>query len=320
MCTVGVAQNCNAERICTHFNAKDTFGRSYTHKDGHKKLTKDSYKYGYNVQEQWDNALAMDPEYVFVTGWNEWIMGKFPGKPWVLEEGSTQIAFVDQYDREHSRDIEPDCDGYLDSYYLQLCANIRRFKGLKHIDRDVPAADIKAGDFDALIAAKPEYVSHKGTQAIRNFEALGVAPRYTNYSGRNNITGARVAWDNDKLSFMAICSDNILPDTEHSVNYMTLLIDSDRDKATGWEGYDYKITSGKVYAWKDGSWQEIGEAAWEIRGDKLMLQLDRALIGLEGKGKPEFEFKWIDNIALNDVMNFYKDGDCAPFGRFNFVF
>ena len=320
MCTVGVAQNCNAERICTHFNAKDTFGRSYTHKDGHKKLTKDSYKYGYNVQEQWDNALTIDPEYVFVTGWNEWIMGKFPGKPWVREEGSTQIAFVDQYDREHSRDIEPDCDGYLDSYYLQLCANIRRFKGLRHIDRDVPAACIKMGDFDALLNAKPEYVSHKGTQAIRNFEALGVAPRYTNYSGRNNITGARVAWDNDKLSFMAICADNILPDTEHSVNYMTLLIDSDRDKATGWEGYDYKITSGKVYAWKDGSWQEIGEAAWEIRGDKLMLQADRALIGLEGEGKPEFEFKWIDNIALNDVMNFYKDGDCAPFGRFNFIF
>lgn len=320
MCTVGVAQNCNAERICTHFNAKDTFGRSYTHKDGHKKLTKDSYKYGYNVQEQWENALAIDPEYVFVTGWNEWIMGKFPGKPWVREEGSTQIAFVDQYDREHSRDIEPDCDGYLDTYYLQLCANIRRFKGLRHIDRDVPAADIKAGDFDALLAAKPEYVSHKGTQAIRNFEALGVAPRYTNYSGRNNITGARVAWDKDRLSFMAICADNILPDTEHSVNYMTLLIDSDRDKATGWEGYDYKITSGKVYAWKDGSWQEIGQAAWEIRGDKLMLQADRALIGLCGEGKPEFEFKWIDNIALNDVMNFYRDGDCAPFGRFNFIF
>ena len=112
----------------------------------------------------------------------------------------------------------------------------------------------------------------------------------------------------------------ILPDTEHSVNYMTLLIDSDRDKATGWEGYDYKITSGKVYAWKDGSWQEIGQAAWEVRGDKLMLQADRALIGLCGEGKPEFEFKWIDNIALNDVMNFYKDGDCAPFGRFNYVF
>ncbi|MBQ3867717.1 MAG: hypothetical protein II789_04125, partial [Clostridia bacterium] len=156
------------------------------------------------------------------------------------------------------------------------------------------------GDFDALAAVKPEYISHKGTQALRNFEALGVAPRYTNYTGRNNIIGARVAWDADKLSFLAVCADNILPDTAHSVNYMTLLIDADRDKATGWEGYDYKITSGKVYAWKDGGWQEAGAAACEIRGNKLMLQVDRALIGLAGAGKPEFEFKWIDNIALDN--------------------
>ncbi len=319
MCTVGVAQNCSAERICTHFNAKGTFGRSYTHKDGHAKLTKDSYKYGYNVQEQWDNAIAMDPEYVFVTGWNEWIMGKFPGKPWVLEEGSTQIAFVDQYDREHSRDIEPDCDGYLDTYYLQLCANIRKFKGIEHVDRDVSAKKIEIGDFDGISEALPEYISHKGTQAIRNFEALGVAPRYTNYTGRNNITGARVAWDADNVTFLAECADDILPDTENSVNFMTLLIDSDRSKATGWEGYDYRITSGRVYAWKDG-WIEAGTAEYEIRGNAIMVQVNRSLAGLAGEGKPEFEFKWIDNIALDDVMNFYRDGDAAPFGRFNYVF
>ena len=75
-----------------------------------------------------------------------------------------------------------------------------------------------------------------------------------------------------------------------------------------------------MYAWKDGGWQEIGTAQTEIRGDKLMLQLDRALVGLDGAGKPEFEFKWIDNIALDNVMNFYRDGDCAPFGRFNYLF
>ena len=51
-----------------------------------------------------------------------------------------------------------------------------------------------------------------------------------------------------------------------------------------------------------------------------MVEVNRSLAGLAGEGKPEFEFKWIDNIALDDVMNFYRDGDAAPFGRFNYVF
>ena len=50
------------------------------------------------------------------------MMGKFPGEPWVLDKNSTQIGFVDQYDYEHSRDIEPDCDGYLDCLlYTSRC-------------------------------------------------------------------------------------------------------------------------------------------------------------------------------------------------------
>ena len=91
-------------------------------------LSPDSYKYGYNVQEQWDRAIDLDPDIVFVTGWNEWIMGQFH-EPWLSDNDSTQLAMVDQYDREHSRDIEMDRDGYLDTYYLQLAHNIRRFKG-----------------------------------------------------------------------------------------------------------------------------------------------------------------------------------------------
>ncbi len=126
--TVGVGQNANAQRICTHFNDRDTFGRSYTGRDGFAHLSPDSYKYGYNVQEQWDRAIDLDPDIVFVTGWNEWIMGQFH-EPWLSDNDSTQLAMVDQYDREHSRDIEMDKDGYLDTYYLQLAHNIRRFKG-----------------------------------------------------------------------------------------------------------------------------------------------------------------------------------------------
>ncbi|MDP4119101.1 MAG: carbohydrate-binding protein, partial [Bacillota bacterium] len=172
--TVGVAQNGTAELQCTHFNAKGTFGRSYTHAHGHDLLTPDSYKYGYNFQEQWDNALEIDPDHIFVTGWNEWIMARFANKPWIREEGSTQIAFIDQYDLERSRDIEPDKDGYLDTYYLQLCANVRKFKGTAKL----PAASApKTIDFSEgekqWENVSPNYINPKGSTPIRNYPGFG---------------------------------------------------------------------------------------------------------------------------------------------------
>ena len=82
MMTVGVAQNCNDELLCTYFNNTKTYGRSYTHAYGHKLLDETSYKYGFNFEEQWNRAIDCDPEFVFVTGWNEWIMGRWH-EPWV---------------------------------------------------------------------------------------------------------------------------------------------------------------------------------------------------------------------------------------------
>lgn len=316
MCTVGVGQNARDGRICTHFNDKGTYGRSYTAKDKHKKLTKDSYKYGYNVQEQWDNAIAMDPDFVFVTGWNEWIMGKYPGKPWVWDESSTQIAFVDQYDYEHSRDIEPDCDGYLDLYYLQLAANIRRYKGLKHVERSNVEKKIDLHDYTTWKDVKPEYYAQKGSAAHRDFPALGQELHYKNETGINDFTLAKYAFDHDNIYFYIECAKDIV--LGHK-NAMTLLLDTDRNKETGWEGYDYKITAGKCFSMIRGSLEYIGDIEANVEENKMAVRIPREMISFEKGKKPMFEFKWIDNIEMADVMEFYRDGDCAPFGRFNYV-
>jgi len=62
--------------------------------------------------EQWKRALEVDPQFVFITGWNEWIAQRFISK----EGGQTFLGqkvgkggtfFVDQYSQEFSRDIEP---------------------------------------------------------------------------------------------------------------------------------------------------------------------------------------------------------------------
>ena len=51
----------------------------------------------------------------------------------------------------------------------------------------------------------------------------------------------------------------------------------------------------------------------------MAVAIPRKFLGFEGSQKPCFEFKWIDNIETKDIMAFYRDGDCAPFGRFNYV-
>ncbi len=328
MVTVGVGQNANKDKICTYFNNKDTFGRSYTGKHGHALLTPESYKQGYNVQEQWDRAIDLDPDIVFVTGWNEWIMGQWH-EPWLEDNDSTQLAMVDQYDREHSRDIEMDKDGYLDTYYLQLAHNIRRFKGASPRQKTSPAGmvDLASGS-KAWSAVTPVYRNPKGTTIHRDWDGFGDC-HYVNTSGRNDIVEARVSRDDENIYFRVKCADTITP--REGDGWMTLFIDADRSKATGWEGYDLAINrkAGKknqatveryVPTAEAGSftWETVGTAAYRISGDTLTIAVPRALVGMEGR--LNFEFKWSDNMQEPTVMDFYANGDAAPIGRFNYLF
>ena len=323
MMTVGVAQNANDARICTCFNDKDTYGRSYTKEYGHALVDKDSYKYGYNVQEQWERALDVGPDHVFVTGWNEWMMGLWH-EPWIKDPNSTQLAMVDQYDREHSRDIEPDKDGYLDTYYLQLVSNIRRFKGAKQRQKTSP--EITIGCFGCFDDVTPCYRADKGLTLHRDWPGFAGC-RYINDSGRNDIVGAKIARNRDFVWLYAECSGDISAPTD---NWMTFYIDVDRNKNTGWEGYDIAVNrkapqngmasvERHVKTAEPGSftWEKIGEAAVTVEKNRIMLKVPRALIS---KGKLNFEFKVSDNMQTPDVMDFYENGCAAPLGRFNYLY
>ena len=315
MCTVGVAQNCRDGLVCTHFNDVGTYGRSYTYKDKHTKVTEDSYLYGYNVQEQWDYAMKIDPDFVFITGWNEWTIGKWTDESWI-KDGSSQIAFVDHYDREHSRDIEPDIDGYLDTYYIQMAANIRRFKGLTHVEIPNEPVTIPPGDFTVWQSVKPDYLSHKGSQANRDFPGY-TGYYYTNLTGRNNIINAKVCYDQDNIYFYAETAEPIRSEGDH---VMELLLDTDRSKATGWVGYNFLISEGNMFTWEQETktWKPLSPVTFYREGPMEYVKVPRSLIGQVTV--ISLEFKWSDHIELTDVMNFYKDGDCAPFGRFNYIY
>ncbi len=116
--SVGVAQNAVGNRLGS-MSEPGARGRSF-----HSMTPPADTFSGSNFSEQWERAIKEDPKLVFVTGWNEWIAGRFDEFNGVR----TPPMFVDEFDEEHSRDIEPMKGGHGDNYYYQLVSYIRRFK------------------------------------------------------------------------------------------------------------------------------------------------------------------------------------------------
>ena len=73
--------------------------------------------------EQWKEAFRVHPKVVTITWWNEWTAQRF------IVDGQT--AFVDNYNREYSRDIEPMEGGHGDLYYQWMKQYIAAYKAGK---------------------------------------------------------------------------------------------------------------------------------------------------------------------------------------------
>jgi hypothetical protein len=320
--TVGVAQNWVKGRGLTAMNAPGSFGRSYTYKSG-EITTPDAVNYGYNFQEQWDRALEVNPQVVFVTGWNEWIAGRY--ETW---QGQAN-AFPDEFSQEKSRDIEPMKGGHGDNYYLQMAANIRRFKGVEKPELPTKPVSISIdGEFDEWLSVGPYFATPKGNTIHRLSPGnIGyVTEFYMNETGRNDITGAKVARDSDNIYFYVETAGRLTPSTDPA--WMRLFIDTDRNRDTGWEGYDFVLNRSspangkallerhKATGWQ---WESCGQVDMKVGYKQMEIKIPRNLLNLNGK--LDFEFKWVDNTQTDgDVMDFYLSGDAAPIGRFNFFY
>jgi hypothetical protein len=314
--TVGVSQNWTKHNGLSAMNMPGAFGRSYTDKNGQDPRP-DAHKYGLNFQEQWDHALKQNVELVFVTGWNEWVMGRYD--VWCNQPN----AFPDQFDTEHSRDIEPMKGGHGDNYYYQLISNIRRFKGMPAPEKASAPATLKIdGRFSDWGRVLPVYRAHKGNTGFRNADGFK-GTHYTDSTGRNDIVAARIARD-DKFVYCYV--ETAAPLTRHTdAAWMRLLINTDRNHATGWEGYDLIINRGapgrkavlerSAGGW---NWERVAEIDYKYNGNRLELRIPR---GYFGNGPLDFEFKWSDNMQQQgDIMDFLLHGDVAPAGRFNYRF
>jgi hypothetical protein len=324
--TVGVGQNARDASAghCYAFNAPGSYGRSYTHSKGQNPRA-DAYLYGLNFMEQWQRAFVLDPELVFITGWNEWIAGRHEN--WPPADPYKPFAFPDEYDRERSRDLEPvkSWGEYGDVYYCQLVSQIRKFKGMEKQEPASGFRTVRIGSCTDWSGVRPEYRHYRGNTLPRNHAGQGDRLTYVHNSGRNDIVLALVARDQAYVYFYVQCAAPLSPPTDR--NWMRLFIDTDRNKATGWQGYDLivnRISPGDSAvierSERDWHWDKVGSAAFAVCDNALEMRIPRSFFAPADR-QLNFEFKWHDNMqAEGDIMDFYLSGDAAPGGRFNFLY
>ena len=233
---VGVAQNA-ADGKLSVFTHPRAHGRSFH--DGKEPGPEGRDCSGRNFAEQWRRALEIDPAFVFVTNWNEWIAGRFSPANMPLH-GTGPVTFVDEFDAEFSRDIEPMKGGHGDNYYYQMVANIRRYKGARPIPPVEPrpiAIDGRFDDWAARPAGIPRH--HRRPRSPRS-AGMGQRPalrqrdgpqRHRGREGQPRRTGpsSSIVRTRDKLTSPA------------DPNWMLLFIDADQNPKTGWLGYDFVV-------------------------------------------------------------------------------
>ena len=282
--------------------------------------------YGAYFQESWDYALKGDPEFLYINDWNEWTAMKFnlpPNSPWLGRYNS--FMFVDQYNMEFNRGIQPMKGGYGDNYYMQMAQNIRRYKGSRPIPQHLGYAERKIdGRFGDWKHNTIEYRDTHGDTFHR--DAKGYAGlHYTNTSGRNDIITSKVAVGKDDVSFYVETAEKLTPYTDP--NWLLLLIDADNNSSTGWYGYDYIVNRAvknerttTLMRWdiETATWIEVSDIAMRYADNHMELSISREALNLMGDSFT-FDFKWADNPAeLDNPISLCLDGDTAPNRRFNY--
>lgn len=168
----------------------ETTNRGRAFHDGANDPAPDAWTKGYNFSEQFERALEVRAPVTLVTGWNEWIAGRWQGVP------ERPIMFVDCANYEYSRDIEMMRGGYFDNYYKLLCAYTAKLKG----------------EPDEVCLRTGESADFRGyPDGAFNRDAEGYGTRYVNRTGRNSIRNIRVCRAEESLIFTLTAAEDFDP-------------------------------------------------------------------------------------------------------------
>ncbi len=293
-------------------------------------------QYGIYFQERWDEALQVDPEFIYLNDWNEWTAGRYrQGKDPsgqadlhvdFLGRKDNPFYFVDQYNAEFNRTIAPMKGGWTDSYYMQMAQNIRRYKGVPPMPVFNGISEITLdGNLGDWQHVRP-YADTRGDVIHRDHDGYGNL-HYTDSTGRNDIIATRVAVGKRDLYFSAETASSLTP--YNDPRWMLLLIDSDQDAATGWHGFDYivnlkvvseRLTTLQRFNDETRQWELAAEIPYATKGNVLEVSIPRKLLG-KGRNHIALDFKWTDNpSSLDDIISLCTSGDTAPNRRFAYHF
>ncbi|MBR5102472.1 MAG: hypothetical protein IK092_05055, partial [Muribaculaceae bacterium] len=328
--------------VSTAQHAATKVGKSYTGtRSGGSEPQLDQFgltsrtPYGDYVEQQWQRARDVHPKIVMYTQWNEWIAIRFKfnnetfdGRSFYCPDGWSY--FVDVFNQEFSRDIEPSKNSLIkDNYYMQFVSNVRKYRGVKPIAGYKQGTVINLdGNFSQWNNVTSIYRDDPGDCLYSHTtDANSITQAALDNGETNDIVLSKVAHDRYNLYFYVKTSENLNNYDSHEA-WMQLYLNTDSTYSNGWNGYDFMIgkdlTTGnyalKQYNGTDNSysWTTIGDVRRFTSGNQLYFAVPLNKLNLAGTNF-HIDFKWADNLATTpDVLDFITQGDVAPNARFNY--
>ncbi|MBR7077891.1 MAG: hypothetical protein IKI41_04015 [Clostridia bacterium] len=297
----------------------DNWGRGWnvnTHKNESDKAAEGQF-----FQATWDVAIKEDPGTVFVTGWNEWVAGKF--------DYDGEYALVDLANTEFSRDAEPMKGGHNDAFYIQLAQNIRKYKNGQlpaGAQLDSKPAEIAIGTNDPKWEeAEAVFMAPVIENEARSSKGAAPTVHYEQAAARNFIKEVRIAQDASSIYFRIETEEDVKARENGDSSWMNVFVGTGAVAAGGWEGYGFVIgrteQDGKLAVEKlsaDFSGEKTGEAEYALSGKVLEIKVPRQALSLAADVN-SFYFKVADGVENpSDIMDYYVSGKAFPVGRLSF--
>ena len=314
---------------------RDSFGRGYSSASpvNHNTI---AIERGDNFQEEWDYAIEQDPKNIFITGWNEWWVSKIP---YYNEDGTFKYdvaIFWDTFNTEYSRDAEmtkypaykDGKEGYGDNYYLQMVANIRRYKGIPLCD-DIRVSPVCIDGNGMWDDVQERYISFSTKKIARNCIGNAQNVYYTQTAPDNFVKEVRVAYDYDNIYFRIETEGAITKPAPGQTNWMNIFIGTNDLSKPSWNGFNYVLnrypevrgkTSLEYFTGTSYETKYCGDVSYYVTDRFMQVSIPRKLVGLDQE-RFEFTFKVADGIEREaDILDYYVSGESFPMGRMAFVY
>lgn len=274
---------------------------------------------GIYFKKQFEQAIKLDPQIILFTGWNEWTAQR------QTAAASPAPYFVDQYNHEFSRDIEPLNGGFGDNYYYLMADFIRKFKGTKRNPVFSESKEIALdGNFTEWANVLARWGDDRGDVFHRDHYGWGRIGRYVNNTGRNDIVISSVINDGTNLYFYVKTDSDISSCTDPQWMQLFLRVDGSKEN---WEGYDFVVnrtvsSEGKSVLEKSTggwNWSKVADVSFAVSGKEMELAIPLSALGVKDPKNFTVDFKWVDNAVTDgDIQTCMRDGDSAPNGRFRY--